>query len=299
VDGEPSFVVVAGAPERASIDEHVFVLNALGIPYRVERAHGQLLLSVPEPHVERARAELAAYQHERRHAPPREALPPVPPGALPSAGVYAALLALVYVLADGQAFGLPWWERGVSDAARIFAGEPWRAATALTLHMDVPHLAGNLAFGALFGVLFAQLVGSGVAWSSGLLAGFLGNLINAWFQGSEHRSVGASTAVFGLWGCLIAYEWRRRGLYRAPLVRRVAPLVLGLCLFAWQHTAVEQNTDVGAHAFGMLSGGALGCLIGAGLSLRRAREPWPQDVQLAAGAASLFALAAAWLLALR
>jgi membrane associated rhomboid family serine protease len=36
--------------------------------------------------------------------------------------------------------------------------------TALGLHLDLLHLAGNLAFGTVFGVMLAQSIGFGLAW---------------------------------------------------------------------------------------------------------------------------------------
>jgi membrane associated rhomboid family serine protease len=306
IEGAP-WVIVARGRRRGEIEERAFVLGALGLPCRIEHIGDAALLAVPEAFAARALRELSEYERERSTAPPREALPPVPPSALPSAVVYALVLVSVHLFAAGDAFGLAWWDRGLGDAGLIRDGEWWRALTSLTLHTDLQHLAGNLLFGATFGVLFAQLVGSGVAWSSALAAGFLGNLANAWFQGEGHRSVGASTAVFGVLGCLVAFEWRRRAFYRVSLVRRLSPLVMGVVLLAWLGTGgtgaggtgADPGTDVGAHAFGMLWGGLLGGLIGAGLALRRTVLPWPPRVQVAAGAAALLALAGGWALALR
>ena len=298
MDAGALWVVVARAERRRDAEERAFVLGAVGLPNRIEPlADGGALLLVPQALAARALRELSEYDRERSSAPPREELPPVPPGALPSAVFFAAVLILAHLLASADAFGLPWWERGLGDAARIQGGEWWRAATSLTLHTDFAHLAGNLVFGAVFGVLFAQLVGSGVAWSSAFAAGFLGNLANAWIQGAGHRSVGASTAVFGVLGCLVAFEWRRRALYRVSRVRRLSPPVMGVLLLAWLGTG-DAQTDVGAHAFGMLSGSIIGGLIGAGLALRRTVRPWPPRVQAAAGAAALLLLAGAWALAL-
>lgn len=256
-----------------------------------------MLLRVPADLAEAARAELHDYESEDVVRAPREELPPIPPGALPSAVFYALVIVGGFLLQRGEAFGLPWWEAGTNDAGQVLDGQWWRAATALTLHTDLAHLAGNLIFGATFGVLFAQMVGSGVAWSAAFGAGFLGNLVNAWFQGEGHRSVGASTAVFGVLGCLVAYEWRRRSLYGGSLYRRIAPPVFGLVLLFWLGVGGER-TDVGAHVWGMLLGCLLGGLIGAALSLRRTVAPWPPVVQAAAGAATLAALAGAWVLAL-
>jgi rhomboid protease GluP len=300
VEEGSSWVVVARARQRAPVDERAFVLGAVGLPCRIEHEGGGVVLLVPEAFAPRALRELSEYDRERATLPQKEELPPVPPGALPSALFYATVLIAAYLLAAGDAFALPWWERGVSDAALVKDGEWWRAATALTLHLDIPHLAGNLVFGATFGVLFAQLVGSGVAWSAAFAAGFLGNLANAWIQGEGHRSVGASTAVFGVLGCLVAFEWRRRAFYHVKLMRRLTPPIMGLVLLAQLGLGAEgrPDTDIGAHVLGMLSGAILGALIGVGLSLRKTILPSPPAVQVAVGLATLAALAGAWALAL-
>lgn len=294
---EEGWIIVAQARGPAGVADRALVLRAVGIPHKVEHVRGgSAVLVVPLAFAESAARELGEYARENRRSAPLEELPPIPPGALPSALAFAGVLIAAYALERGRAFGLDWWAAGVSDAARILDGEWWRAITALTLHTDVPHLASNVVFGAAFGVLFAQLVGSGVAWSAAFGAGFLGNLVNAWVHGAGHRSVGASTAVFGALGCLVAYEWRRRARLKVGLVRRLAPPILGLVALGLYGVG-DERTDVGAHVWGMASGGILGALIGAALAARKGSGPWPAPVQLAAAALTLAALAGAWALA--
>jgi membrane associated rhomboid family serine protease len=267
------------------------------MPHQIEIVRGAFVLAVPVAHARRAADELREYARENRARRPDAPLPPIPAGAWPSALAFAVLLIAAHVLERQGAFGLDWWSNGISDSGRILSGEWWRAATALTLHTDLPHLASNVVFGMAFGVLFAQLVGSGVAWSAAFTAGFLGNLVNAWLHGVGHRSVGASTMVFGALGCLIAYEWRRRTRLAMRLSRRLAPPLLGLVMLGLYGVG-DARTDVGAHVWGMLSGGVLGGLIGASLAMRRGSLPWPTSVQVLAALGTLLALAGAWTLAL-
>jgi membrane associated rhomboid family serine protease len=114
------------------------------------------------------------------------------------------------VLKRNQAFSLDWWRAGMSHAGLIQEGEWWRAVTALSLHADTVHLAGNLGFGLVFGFLAGQLLGWGRAWFGMVFAGALGNALNAFVQAPSHASVGASTAVFATLGILAAYSWTRR-----------------------------------------------------------------------------------------
>ena len=165
--------------------------------------------------------------------------------------------------------------------------------TSLTLHADIEHLSGNLFFGALFGVLVTQILGSGVGWLAILLAGFGGNAVNALVQPAIHRSLGASTAVFGALGLLVGYEWLRRRQVALPAVRRWAPPVLGAFLLGWLGFGGE-NTDVLAHVFGF----GCGVLLGIPLAIGDGRRWFESESrQRLAGGAAAVLLCVAWALA--
>lgn len=252
------------------------------------------MLVVHARDAERARHEIAAWERENRGwPPPHDVPPPIPRYAFSSAGVYVLVLIVVFALERNRAFGLDWWGPGKLFAVLVRDGEWWRTVTALTLHTDLLHLVGNLVFGAAFGILLAQMLGSGVTWAAVLASGFLGNALNAWIRAPEHQSVGASTAVFGALGCLVAYEWRRRGLLQLKSLRRWTPPVMGLFLLGWLGVGGE-HTDFLAHVMGMLAGGVLGLVLGS----PRLSQPQRPAVQLAAGAAAILLIAGAWVAAL-
>lgn len=202
-----------------------------------------------------------------------------------AAAVYAAVLAVFW---RGGAY-----EAGRADAAAIRAGAWWRAVTALTLHADLPHIAGNLLFGSIFGVMLAESVGFGVAWLGFVLTGALGNLANAWIQPPTHLAVGASTGIFGMLGMQVAFDAIRR---RASLgtIRRWAPFVVGAGMLAWLGGGRPgEPIDVGAHVLGFLSGIVLGTLLGR----PALRIPRTAAVQGAIGIAAIALVAATWYLA--
>jgi membrane associated rhomboid family serine protease len=139
----------------------------------------------------------------------------------------------------------------------VRAGEVWRVVTALTLHADVGHLLSNLGFGALYGFFAARLIGPGMAWLAILLGGAFGNLANAWLQAPEHRSIGASTAVFAALGLLAAYSLRVQMTRGQSWAYRWGPLIGGIALLGFTGTGGE-NTDVTAHGTGFVAGAVLG-----------------------------------------
>jgi membrane associated rhomboid family serine protease len=90
-----------------------------------------------------------------------------------------------------------------------------------------------------------------------LLTGALGNLANAALQLPGHRSIGASTAVFGAIGLLSAFQFWSK--FRRPGHRLKAwlPLAAGLALLGLLGASGER-TDLMAHLFGLLAGLLLG-----------------------------------------
>ncbi len=236
------------------------VLEARFIPCRIEPAGlGQRLL-VPVTYYESALHELRLYEEENRDWPPPE--PPSFPLAENALATFSVLILLAtfhnltqldIVLPGRQP--IDWVSLGNAHAAKILAGQWWRLFTSLTLHADWLHLFSNLAIGGIFIVFLCREVGAGLAWSLILGSGALGNLANAWLQSPDHRSVGASTAVFGAVGILAALSFiRNRRLLRG---RQPLPVAAALALLALLGTEGKQ-TDLGAHLFGFLCGIGLG-----------------------------------------
>lgn len=257
--------LVAGVPASEPLSlERVqllgLVLTARGIPCRFEPAERGWRLMVAPRQWAAAEEELRRFDEENRDWPPVE--PPSRPLAhntLPTLSVLI-LLATFYnlTLLDLSLAGhhpVDWTELGNADAGLIVSGEWWRLITALTLHADLLHLWSNLAIGGVFVILLCRELGSGLAWSLLLAAGAIGNLLNAWVQSPAHRSLGASTAVFGAVGILAALTLVR---HRHRLRRRwLLPIAAALALLALLGTE-GKNTDLAAHLFGFAAGLALG-----------------------------------------
>jgi rhomboid protease GluP len=271
--------------------EYLLVLQAAGVESALIEEHGELRLVVPEEDLERAGAELEAYERENVGWPRVEELPEVLTGGALGVAAYWALIFGIYVCENGNVFTDRWHERGRALAAAIRDGEWWRALTALTLHADLAHLAGNLVFGALFFGLLFQVTGTGVGTWAVLVAGGLGNYLNAWIHPPGHASIGASTALFGALGILAGHRaWQRR-LFERRTLTVLVPLLAGLFLLA-QHGTGGERTDVTGHACGFGVGLALG------VALAVVRLPGERRVQWIFGLAAAAGVALAWTIAL-
>ena len=312
-DAPATWIAISHAGSRKTIEDHALVLEARGITsaIAVDRASQVLLVRVED--AERARAELYRYLRENQSIGPSDDAPQPIERSVAAAMVYAAVLVAFDVASRRNGFGLDWWHAGVADAALIQAGAWWRSVTALCLHGDVLHLAGNLVFGAAFGVMLAQSIGFGLCWLAFVVTGGFGNGLNALLQSPSHSAIGASTAVFGMLGVQVAHDWVRRRQLHYNLFRRWAPIAIGAALLAWlggDGRQIDPNAfpqtldhldvalpkiDVGAHVLGFVAGLALGGLVGW------SRPTFTLTARMQAALAGMAAglVALAWFFALR
>jgi membrane associated rhomboid family serine protease len=293
LDYAEAWVVVLEARDSRQMDEAKFVLRAIGIDHSVSRLNDVWLLSVPANVAAKASEELAAYRAEQV-AKPRHG--PIELQELDSgwAGVaaYAAVLLSAAVAVNQGLFGLDWLATGRLDVDRVLAGEWWRTVTALCLHVDTAHLAGNLVFGGFFGLYAGRYLGSGIAWLSIVAGGALGNALNAAIQPAGHLAIGASTAVFAALGLLAAYTWRRGFFKHTSWKVRAAPLTAALGLLAFLGTGggvAGGNVDIMAHLTGFVAGIVIGIL------LARREPPRQPHAQQLAGTSTVAILTLAWL----
>ncbi len=235
-----------------------FVLESVGIRAQSMRLDGQWCLLVPPDQASEALRELAGYQRDLE----QEALPPPAPvktyqGAVFGVVGYVAILIAVAAVSSDPETRQTWVSAGKMLAGEVMAGQWSRSVTALTLHADVGHLLSNVGYGAVFGLLVGRVLGGGVGWLTILVAGALGNTINAFFRDADHGSIGASTAVFAALGVLVSHALRPRSHAQEKLMKRWAPLIGGVLLMAFTGISGER-TDVGAHTAGFIAGMALG-----------------------------------------
>lgn len=288
-----ALLALFSATSRPACDEFHLVFLSVGIDSEVVDYEDKYYLLVEETVAEYAYTQLKAYVEE--NAPEQHITRPLRPlkQGFVVAYAYAIILLLVNLFQNTQAFGLDWTQLGLADSYKLLAGEWWLNFTALTLHADVAHLAGNIGFGVLFGLLVSQYIGAGAAWLTILLAGAAGNALNAWLYNSLHLSLGASTMVFAALGMLGVFSLNAHYAYHQRGIRRWLPFFAAIALLGFTGTAGER-TDVLAH----ISGFASGCVAATlWLSIGKDRAITRQH-QLFFGIVSVFILIFTWTLAI-
>jgi rhomboid protease GluP len=266
------WVHVGQYPDLHQAYEHGLVILAMGEACRVTEADDgtppTYALQAEPPAVAKISLELASYAREMAGAsvprrPTRE-WPRHATGWQFSAVWVMALIAVFY----WQRQDLTLADRAASSSISLITrGEWWRPFTALFLHADLPHLAGNLLGGVVFATLVARTIGPLLGWVLILAAGALGNALVSRFTYPEpFVSLGASTAVFAALGILAGLGMAQTFSEKAslPWLRVCAPFLAGLILLGWLGGGENGgNTDVLGHVLGFSSGLVMGSTVGA------------------------------------
>lgn len=150
------------------------------------------------------------------------------------------------------------------DKGAVAAGEYWRLWTATLLHATPPfgymHLFFNMYALYLAGSLIERMYGSALFGLFYLLCAAAGSVASFVF-GGDLPSVGASGAIFGLFGVLLAVSRVHRpvvaGRARA-LLGQIGPIVAINLVFGLLNAGFIDNS---AHVGGLLGGLWLGYLI--------------------------------------
>lgn len=147
---------------------------------------------------------------------------------------------------------------GANVPGRVLAGEWWRLAASMFLHVGLLHLLVNGWALYQLGGLYESLVGSrrfaAVYFASGILAS-LGSVL--FLPTPESLSAGASGAVFGLLGALMALLLRRRQRL-TPAARSLLAQLAGWAVLNVILGFSVPNIDNAAHLTGFAVGMAFG-----------------------------------------
>jgi rhomboid protease GluP len=135
--------------------------------------------------------------------------------------------------------------------------EPWRLVSAMFLHAGIIHLAFNMWALWNVGSIAERFYGNTQFALIYLLSGLFGSLASLFFAARTAVSVGASGAIFGITGALLAAILLKRDKLPAPLVASMRSslfMFVGYSLFLGFTSGVVDNA---AHVGGLVSGFAL------------------------------------------
>jgi len=137
------------------------------------------------------------------------------------------------------------------------SGEWWRLLTSAFLHVGALHLLFNLWVLFEVGRLVERLYGNGYFFFIYLGSALIGSLSSIlWYE--QRISVGASGAVFGVYGALIAYLIIRRHTLPPFIIRNLLIIAALFISISIAYGLFQQGIDNAAHIGGLLGGFLLG-----------------------------------------
>jgi membrane associated rhomboid family serine protease len=156
---------------------------------------------------------------------------------------------------------------GAMQPLLIAHGQYWRLFSAMFLHLGLLHIGFNAYALWLFGRMVESEFGHAKALLIYLVSGFLASVASYAFGDVVMVAVGASGAIFGIFGAFIAYNYRRRHLAMASAnLRWAMTLILINAFLAFTFRGIDWRAHVG----GLVAGVACGVVAeGWGTAARR------------------------------
>jgi membrane associated rhomboid family serine protease len=136
-------------------------------------------------------------------------------------------------------------------------GEWWRLITASFVHFGIVHLLFNMWALAAFGALSERLLGITSFVFVYFVSGAAANLASITLR-PNIDTAGASGAIFGILGALLAVYWRNKRTLPFTVVRSEGTAVIIFASFALLGGFLYKGVDNAAHLGGLISGLLLG-----------------------------------------
>ncbi|HOB45869.1 MAG TPA: rhomboid family intramembrane serine protease [Zoogloea sp.] len=146
---------------------------------------------------------------------------------------------------------------GGNFAPLVQKGEEWRLFTALFLHGGLLHVGLNMLALHQAGQVVERLFGRVGFLVIYVAAGLLGNLASLWWKPGP-VSVGASGAIFGVYGALLSYLLLQRGSVPVEIFREMRSGTLGFIGYSLFAGFSIPGIDNAAHLGGLIGGMVLG-----------------------------------------
>jgi rhomboid protease GluP len=151
------------------------------------------------------------------------------------------------------------WRYGQVNELVIYYGQYYQLFTSMFVHANIAHIAGNMLFLLIFGLRGEEMFSLPEYLSIYFLGGLTGNLLSLLLLPLDTISVGASGAIFAMFGAAIVYA--RRSYSQS---------IIGALIYAF--FLLFLSSGPGVNNFAHIGGLVTGLLIGYVLATRRKPE---------------------------
>ena len=173
--------------------------------------------------------------------------------AYPVVSILITINLVAYIMTLLPGLGDEIFYRGMSINGFILEGEWWRIITSMFLHGGFMHVLFNMFSLFLFGPELEKIAGKTRFLAIYLLAGIGGGLATLLTQNMMYASVGASGAIFGIFGAFAAILYRYR--HTMPQLRQVIlPIIVISVILTFLQPNVNETSHIGGLATGFILG---------------------------------------------
>ena len=144
-------------------------------------------------------------------------------------------------------------DTGANFGPLFATGDYWRCFTSMFVHIGALHLLMNMFALQVVGKDVEVLYGPTKYLTLYLLAG-IGGALASLYWGPVNVSAGASGAVFGAFGALLAYGWSKRKYYSPERLAESNRLILTVIGYNLIYGLISPHIDNAAHVGGLISG---------------------------------------------
>jgi len=141
-----------------------------------------------------------------------------------------------------------------------WTGQEWRLLTSAFLHFGLIHIALNMYALYQGGALVERLFGSTRFAVIYLLSALSGSVASGWWD-PLRNSAGASGAIFGVYGALLAFLAVRRVDIPPSMLKSISSSALLFCLYSLVIGAAHPLIDNACHVGGLLGGLVSGVIL--------------------------------------
>lgn len=160
---------------------------------------------------------------------------------------------IVYILTILPIVGEGIFYAGMSVNYLIADGQWWRVLTSIFVHSGFLHVLFNMFSLFLFGPELEKIAGKARFLTIYLLAGIFGNVATFVFQDGYYASVGASGAIYGIFGAFAALVY-----YTRRTMPQLKQIIMPIIIISIIITFLSPNVNFVSHLGGLITGFIIG-----------------------------------------
>lgn len=171
----------------------------------------------------------------------------------PVVSTLIALNIMIYILTILPIIGDFVFYFGLGSNALISEGEWWRFVTPMFLHGGLLHLLFNMFSLYLFGPELEKLAGKVRFLTIYFMAGLFGTMVTFLLQDLAYNHVGASGAIYGIFGAFAALVY-----YARNTMPQLKGIIVPIIVISVIMTFLQPNINITAHLTGLVVGFLIG-----------------------------------------